>query len=241
VYNAAAQFYRTRRYPQRRKQVKTNGCAHNVDNRINCAYFVKGNVVKGHAVYFRFRRRNERKNIEGARFNTIFKGSAFYQGAYFFPGIMGVFVRVCMAMLVIMHTVLVVRVIVRMLVMVIVFMCVMLMAVAVIMCMLVMIMRVVVTMRVVVRVIVRVIVFRQNNMCAGTMYAAAFFFGKIKLPPGHAKFGKFSPQYVGIYSQINKSAQRHIAGDAGKAIKVQCFHVAFPFARPRARLRFPIR
>jgi hypothetical protein len=88
--------------------------------------------------------------------------------------------------------------------------------------MLVVVMRVCVMCMLVRRVIVRmlVIVFRQNNMCAGTKYTAAFFFGKFKLPPGHAKLRKFGPQCFRIYSQINKSAQCHIAGDSGKTIKM---------------------
>jgi hypothetical protein len=98
AHGTAAQFHPARRDPPGRKQVKADGGARYVDNRIQRAHFVKGDVVGRNAVHGRFGRRYAGKYIKRARLDSVFKGRILYKGAYLFPRIVRVFMFMCVIM-----------------------------------------------------------------------------------------------------------------------------------------------
>jgi hypothetical protein len=59
---------------------------------------------------------------------------------------------------------------------------------------------------------------------ANAAYAVSAVPGEFELPALKAELGQLIPQLIGIDSEIDKSPQGHVAGNTGKAVKMQNFH-----------------
>jgi hypothetical protein len=58
--------------------------------------------------------------------------------------------------------------------------------------------------------------FRMGTADTATLFPAEFQF-----PPGKAEFLQLTPQLIRITAQINHGPQSHVAGNSGKAVKMQ--------------------
>jgi hypothetical protein len=228
AYRAAAKFHHSRADPVRGKHVKTDGGSHNVDNRIQRADLVKRNLVNRNSVYPGFGFRDPRKNIQRAFFRPFLYGRIFNNAADVFPVPVMVMIHGMVFMFVIMSVIVFVIMFVRI---------VMAMPVTAIIgiVMVIFTMFVMTFMMMFVMIIIMftiLIVFAKSfnfYQSSGSGNAASFIADKLKLPSAQVEFFQLREKQRRIRSQIHKGAKGHVAGNTGKAVKMQSLHRHAPY------------
>jgi hypothetical protein len=183
---------------------------------------VKGDVVHAHAVDLRFRPRDAGKNVHGAFFRSFRDAGRLDNAADFLPRIVGVFSVMRMAVVVFAGVSVFMPAVMRMAVFV--------RMAFIVVGMFVRVFIIVMVMRVNVFIVVGVVfvmAFYSDNG-ARSANTAALVADKIQRPAGKPEFGKLRAQGFGADAYIDKSAQGHIAGNSGRAVKMQCFHFFIP-------------
>jgi hypothetical protein len=195
---------------------------YNVNDRIKCADFMKGNFVHSFSMYLCFSLCDAGEYGERPLFRSHADTRLLYESANVFPctmmvrSIVMMFVRVVMVMkvgLIVMMLVSVIMV-VRVGFIVMMFVRVIMMVRARLIVMM--------FMRVIMRDVIGLSV--QLNHSVHTADAATLITLKVQVPAIYAEFAQFIPQFIGGNAQINQSAERHISGYTGKTVKMKCFH-----------------
>jgi hypothetical protein len=203
-YNACAKLNLAAGYPVRFQEIKADGGAHNVNNGIKRAYFVERHILNRRVVNLRLGFGYPRKNVQCAGFRAIGNIGSCNEDAYILPS------PVNMGRVIMRNAMLILRImpVMRMVMMAMPFsvMVVMFLIIGDMAC-----------------------IAAEVYYGVESGYPASPLLDKIQLPAVKVEFGEFSFEIFGINAEIDQSAQGHVAGNAGEAVKMQCFHLYFPF------------
>jgi hypothetical protein len=205
--------------------------ARDINDRIKRAHLVESYIICRDAVYPAFRPRDAGKNIQSAFFRSPADTGLFNKGADFLPGIVGMpammfmtvpvmFMRMTVFVPVVFLTVMI------MLMRITIFGIMVFVPVRMFVFMPVMIMRMTVFVRMMMSVSATAVKSVPDfNYGPCSRNTAAIFAHEFQFPSLKSKFIQPGAQFSGIDAQIDKSAQRHITGNSGGALKMQCSHI----------------